>query len=147
MAERPDENEPLYLAIGKFMFWFSQLEFTIKASLASVLGLKEEQFDTVVAPYDFAVLCTVAEKTLKLDVDKELHYHVEGFFNKCRKLNQEVRLVVAHGSWTSGGARHVSRQTLEAKMHFEKPEKLLSAADTAKHLMRSYFQLGAIMNR
>ena len=129
MIPRQDENDALYFAIGKFIFWFSQLEFTIKACLASSLNLKEEQFDTVVAPYDFAMLCTVAEKTLKLDIDSEHHDAVHDYFSKCKKLNQEARIVVAHGSWTTDGVRHVSRQNLEASIHFETPEKLLKAAD------------------
>lgn len=147
MTPQEDENDALYVPNGKFMFWFSQLEFTIKACLARSLDLKEEQFDTVVSPYDFAVLCTVAEKTLKLDIDSEHHDAVHAYFSKCRKLNQDARIVVAHGSWTSGGVRHVSRQTLEAKLLFEKPEKLLEAAETARRLMHEFFQLGAISNR
>jgi hypothetical protein len=141
-----DENEPLYTAIGKFIFWFSQLEFTIKASLASYLGLKDEQFNVVIGPYDFLMLCTVAEKTIKLDMDQKYHPALKSFFDKCKKLNQEARVVVAHGSWTSAGARHVSRTTLEAKMHFEKPETLLEAADKAKKLMAELIQFGAVAN-
>ena len=141
-----DENDPLYLAIGKFIFWFSQLEFTIKVVLASYLKLEDQQFDVVVSPYDFLVLCTVAEKTLKLDFDKQYHPTLESFFNRCKKLNQEARIVVAHGNWTNAGARHVSRQTLEAKFHFEKPEKLAEAADLARRLMQEFIQFGAVAN-
>jgi hypothetical protein len=147
MTQPEDDNDPLYFAIGKFMFWFSRLEFTIKACLAASLNLREEQFDTVVSPYDFVVLCSVAEKTLKLDIDSEHHGAVHAYFSKCKKLNQEVRIVVAHGSWTAGGVRHVSRRTLEAKVLFEKPEKLLKAAEEARCLMHELFQMGAISNR
>jgi hypothetical protein len=35
------------------------------------LGLKDQQFDVVIGPYDFLMLCTVAEKTLKLDFDEQ----------------------------------------------------------------------------
>ncbi|MDB5619302.1 hypothetical protein [Tardiphaga sp.] len=100
----PLQSEEFFRAIGLFMFRFSQLKYQIKSTLASYLKLRDDQFDVVVGPYDFAMLCTVAEKTIKLDFDKEFHSTLKTFFNKCRKLNQEVRVVVTHGSWTTGGA-------------------------------------------
>jgi hypothetical protein len=57
-----------------------------------------------------------------------------------------VRVVVAHGSWSSGGARYASRQSLEAKVHFEKPDKLLKAAADARNLMDEFSQFGAVAN-
>ncbi len=140
------QSEEFYRAIGEFIFRFSQLEYLIKSALASYLKLRDGQFDAVVGPYDFAMLCTVAEKTIKLDFDAEYHPALKSFFNKCRKLNQEVRVVVAHGSWSIEGARYASRQSLEAKMHFEKPEKLLKAMADAKRLMDEFGQLGAVAN-
>jgi MFS family permease len=44
------------------------------------------------------------------------------------------------------GARYASRHSLEAKMHFEKPEKLVRAAAQAKRLMDEFGQLGAVAN-
>ncbi|MDB5610939.1 MAG: hypothetical protein JWP25_7839 [Bradyrhizobium sp.] len=140
------QSEEFYRAIGEFIFRFSQLEYLIKSALASYLKLRDDQFDVVVGPYDFAMLCTVAEKTIKLDFDAEFHPALKSFFNKCRKLNQEVRVVVAHGSWTTEGARYASRQSLEARMHFEKPDKLVKAAADAKRLMDEFGQLGAVAN-
>jgi hypothetical protein len=140
------QSEEFYSAIGEFIFRFSQLEYLIKSALASYLKLRDDQFDVVVGPYDFAMLCTVAEKTIKLDFDAEFHPALKSFFNKCRKLNQEVRVVVAHGSWTTGGARYASRQSLEARMHFEKADKLVNAAADAKRLMDEFGKLGAVAN-
>src|SRR5258708_25132130 len=140
------QSEEFFRAIGEFIFKFSQLEYLIKSALASYLKLRDDQFDAVVGPYDFAMLCTVAEKTIKLDFDAEYHPALKSFFNKCRKLNQEVRVVVAHGSWSIEGARYASRQALEAKMHFEKPEKLLKAATDAISLMDAFGQFGALAN-
>jgi hypothetical protein len=54
--------------------------------------------------------------------------------------------VVAHGSWSTGGARHVSRQSLEAKMYFDKPDKIRKAAAEAKKLIEEFGQLGAVAN-
>ena len=38
------ENK-LFKAIGEFIFWFSQLEATIKSRLAGALKLEEKLFD------------------------------------------------------------------------------------------------------
>jgi hypothetical protein len=140
------QSEEFFRAIGEFMFRFSQLEYLIKSTLASYLKLRDDQFDVIVGPYDFAMLCTVAEKTIKLDFDAEYHPALKSFFNRCRKLNQEVRVVVAHGSWSVGGARYASRQSLEARMHFEKPENLVKAAADVKSLMDEFGQFGAVAN-
>jgi hypothetical protein len=140
------QSEEFFRAIGEFIFRFSQLEYLLKSTLASYLKLRDDQFDVVVGSYDFAMLLTVAEKTIKLDFDAEFHPALKAFFNRCRKLNQEVRLVVAHGSWTTGGARYASRQSLEAKMHFEKPENLAKAAAEAIKLMDDFRQFGAVAN-
>jgi hypothetical protein len=140
------QSEEFFRAIGEFIFRFSQLEYLIKSALASYLKLRDDQFDVVVGPYDFAMLCTVAEKTIKLDFDTEYHPALKSFFNKCRKLNQEVRVVVAHGAWSTEGARYASRQSLEARMHFEQPDKLVKAVAEAKKLMEEFGRLGAVAN-
>jgi hypothetical protein len=140
------QSEDYFRAIGEFIFRFSQLEHLIKSALAGYLNLRSDQFDVVVGPYDFAMLCTVAEKTIKLDFDKEFHSALNKFFKRCRALN-DLRVVVAHGSWTTRGARHASRRSLEAKMHFEKPGNLVKAADDTKKLMEEFGQLGAVSNR
>ena len=140
------QSEEFFMAIGEFIFRFSQLEYLLKSTLASYLKLRDDQFDVVVGPYDFAMLLTVAEKTIKLDFDREYHPALKTFFNRCRKLNQEVRVVVAHGSWTTAGARYASRQSLEAKMHFEKPENLAKAAAEAVKLIDEFARFGAVAN-
>jgi len=74
------------------------------------------------------MLCTVAEKTIKLDFDAEYHPALKAFFNRCRKLNQEVRVVVAHGVGVPGEPAMRAGSHLRQKMHFEKPENLVRAA-------------------
>jgi hypothetical protein len=139
------QSEEFFRAIGEFIFKFSQLEHQLKSTLASYLKLRDDQFDVIVGPYDFAMLCTVAEKTIKLDFDEEYHPALKSFFNRCRTLN-DLRVVVAHGSWSTRGARHASRRSLEAKMHFEKPENLRKAAAEAKSLLDEFGHLGAVVN-
>jgi len=137
------EETELFQAIGEFMFWFSQLEFTIKARLAGALALTDDLFDIVIGPYDFAVLCTVTERTLCLGASKDVQTRIQKYFNECKGLNQQARLVVAHGSWTTGGARHVSRGTLKASTHFQKPAELRKQTAKARKLMGDLFALGA----
>lgn len=139
------QSESYFRSIGEFIFRFSQLEYQLKSTLARYLNLRGDQFDVVVGPYDFAVLCTVAEKTIKLDVDEQYHPSVKSFFNKCRELN-DTRNIVAHGRWSVEGARHASRRSLEAKMHFESPAKLAKATSDAKKLLDEFGQMGAIVN-
>jgi hypothetical protein len=137
------EEVELHEAIGEFIFWFSQLEFTIKARLAGALNLEDGLFDIIIGPYDFAMLCTVTERVLSKGAGSDVTKRIKNYFNRCKKLNQEARIIVAHGNWTLDGARHVSRSTLQANIHFEKPEELRRQADEARKLMRELFTLGA----
>lgn len=139
------QSEDYFRAIGEFIFRFSQLEYQLKSTLASYLKLRDDQFDVVVGPYDFAMLLTVVEKTIKLDFDAEFHPALKSFFNRCRKLN-DMRVIVAHGRWSTEGARYASRSSLEAKMHFEKPDNLVKAAADAVGLIEEFKQFGAVAN-
>ena len=53
-------SEKTYRAIGRFIFEFSQAEYTIREYLAQEVRLKDEYFSAVVESYDVAMLCTVA---------------------------------------------------------------------------------------
>jgi hypothetical protein len=129
------EEVALQKSIGHFVYWFSQLEFTIKSRLADALDLAEDLFDIIIGPYDFAMLCTVTECTLMRGASKQEQVSIKKYFDGCRKLNQEARVIVAHGSWTFAGARHVSRSSLTAKHYFAKATDLDKKATEAKRLM------------
>ena len=139
LEELEQREERLYRAIGYFIFWFSQLEFTIKARLANALQLEEGMFDIIIGPYDFAMLCTVTKQTLMRTASETAKERIKSFFNACHKLNQKARVVVAHGTWTNAGARHVSRSTLAAMTHFAKVEDLEAHAKEARRLMMLMF--------
>src|SRR5260370_7315835 len=115
------EEAKLHQAIGEFIFSFSQLEFTIRARLAGALRLEEGLFDIIIGPYDFAMLCKVTEQVLCKDAADDVAKGVTQYFARCHKLNQEARLIVAHGNWTPGGARHLSPNTLTPTIHFKQP--------------------------
>jgi TPR repeat protein len=66
---------------------------------------------------------------------KQDQVKIKRYFNDCKKLNQEARVIVAHGSWSFEGARHVSRNTLTAKHYFAKASELDKQAKETKRLM------------
>jgi hypothetical protein len=130
----------LFMAIGEFIFEFSQLEFTIRHLVGDALNLKDHaRFDIVTSPYDFATLCRVASKLVQSfeDCDEALREDVERTFNRCLALNDD-RVRIAHGTWTiRGGARHVARSTLKASEYFTTPDAIQEKADQARRLTSS----------
>ena len=138
-VDEAKELEKLWLAIGEFIYEFSQLEFSIRLALAEALRLGEEleMFDAVTSPYDFRTLCRVTRTVLQInlgppDQDEQKREaqeakkkEIERTFNACMAMNTD-RVRIAHGTWGIwSGARQVSRETLEAKSHFEEPEKIV----------------------
>jgi hypothetical protein len=53
-------SERTYRAIGRFIFEFSQAEYSIRHYLAEEIGLDDKFFSAVVGSYDVAMLCKVA---------------------------------------------------------------------------------------
>jgi hypothetical protein len=106
--------------------------------------LESELFDIVIAPYDFAMLCTVLSETLKLGAPKSVQSKINKFFDECRGLNSQARVIIAHGSWTLDGARHVNRQKLQAGVHFKDPKEIKEQTAKAQRLMHGITQLGAV---
>jgi hypothetical protein len=140
-AVRKEEEEKVrgFLRIGEFIFWFSQLEFTIKVRLSKALNLPDELFHTVTAPYDFAVLCTVTKNVLiHRYTEKKDTVAITKVFNACAALNVQ-RVRVAHGMWTHGQdgliATHAPRGTLQRSYFYEKPGELSGLTEKAKQLM------------
>jgi hypothetical protein len=62
MSEWEQTAEKTYRAIGRFMFEFSQVEYTIRHYLANEIGLKDEHFSAIVESYDVGLLITVARQ-------------------------------------------------------------------------------------
>lgn len=128
----------LFLAIGEFIFEFSQLEFTIRHLLGVVLEIDDgKRFNLIVSPYDFATLCRVVDGFLaQMDIFgadrlKDIHK----LFKSCLRMNDE-RVRIAHGSWFLGaGARHVSRQTFKAEYHYDTPDKIRQKTAEVKRCM------------
>jgi hypothetical protein len=124
--------------IGRFMFEFSQLEFSIRAVLVSRLRLSEEYFNIVTGPYDFAKQCNV---TREVSIVKypERKTQLQKLFRACLKLN-ESRVLVAHGMWLDDldglSLRIVSRGTFQTHVHSFKRDELERLAEKAQELMQ-----------
>jgi hypothetical protein len=139
------KSEDLFRAIGEFMFWFSQLEAAMRARLAGALDLEAELFDIIIAPYDFAMLCTVLSETLKVGASAEVETSINTLINDIRGLNTQARIIIAHGNWTLDGARHVNRQKLRAEMHSKNPQEINVQTLKARKLTARLTQLGAVL--
>ena len=125
--------EKTYRAIGRFIFEFSQAEYTIRYHLGEELGLASEHFNAVVGSYDVAMLCTVAKEVfgksranMNADAIKDL---INNFLDLIPHRNR-----VAHGVWmpyTDGGTvRHVPRN-LKHHMDANQAAALEKLADEA----------------
>lgn len=157
-----DENK-WFSAIGRFVFEFSQLEYTLKHHLAEAVGLEEAHFNSIMT-HDFAMLCNIAEvvllqepkapdwewpkemitppkrvtrrKIFQIDMATRI-LKMKEIIKECRQLN-DIRVRVVHGLWAVGGGSghlyHVSRQTLQNKKYFEQADDLATKADIACRL-------------
>ena len=115
MSAQPDA-ERTYRAIGRFVFEFSQVEYTIRHYLASEIGLKEEYFTAVMESYDVALLCAVAKQVLITSRAEDESARIRKLLDELYVLNAE-RVRVAHGLWVphreGGTVHHVSRSNLK----------------------------------
>ena len=136
-AEEEIKRDTMYREVGAFVFQFSQLEFTIRAKLSNALKLKKEQFEAVVGPYDFAVLCNVTKIILSQKYP-EKKGKVEEVFEKCRGLNTD-RVRIVHGLWTvdhlGSRAWHIGRNNLKGQQFFADADALQRLTANAKRYM------------
>src|SRR6266487_3168038 len=84
-------------AIGRFIYEFSQLEYTLRHFLGEEIKLEEKYFDAVLC-HDFAQLCTVAENVFSQSRNKEFVAELHKLIKRCHSLNED-RKRVAHGLW------------------------------------------------
>ena len=128
----PNPEEKAYRAIGRFIFEFSQVEYTIRHYLAAEIGLKEEHFTPVVESYDAAVLCTVTREVFAKRRPAEFAARIKKGIDHFLQLNDD-RKRVAHGPWVpskEGGTVHyVARNRLKAGRLENQAEVLEKRAD------------------
>jgi hypothetical protein len=138
-AERENLRR-LYLAIGQFVFAFSQLEFMIRHLLGEALGLNEDRFYAVTSPYDFAALCRVTQnvaRTIPSCTDED-RSELDDIFKECLKVNDD-RVRIVHGTWFISeeeglGTRHISRTSLEPRVYYSRIEEIDALSSRAAKL-------------
>jgi hypothetical protein len=134
-----ERRQELYLAIGRFVCEFSQLEFAMRFFLSEFLGLSEGDFDTVTSPYDFRVLCVVVKDVFSKKLPKSNAARLGKIISDCLALNNQ-RVKIVHGLWVAheGKLRHVPRQKLVAEVEFGMVEQVKDLADTALSLRTKF---------
>jgi hypothetical protein len=135
------EAEQTYRAIGRFMFEFSQVEYTVRHHLGEEIGLKDEYFAAVVESYDVGMLTTVAKEVFRKSRTAETFAQIDKLLHRFRELN-DYRKRVAHGLWvpfTEGGTVHyVSRNKLTPARFTEQASELEMRADALCQLRADF---------
>ena len=133
----PAVADKTYRAIGRFIFVFSQVEYTIRHHLAEAIELKEDFFTPVIESYDVAVLCTVAKEVFAKKRSVEIFARIKKEIDRFLEINA-VRNRVAHGLWNpsddGGTVSHVPRSL--------KPGLSVNQAEELEHLAEELGVLG-----
>jgi hypothetical protein len=131
-AAEQAEEERTYRAIGRFIFEFSQVEYTIRHYLAQEIRLKDEHFSPIIESYDVGILTTVAKEVFgksRRDKNKD---DIIKLLDRFWRLNGH-RKRVAHGLWVphrEGGTVHyVPRSKLTATRSTDQAMELEKVAD------------------
>jgi hypothetical protein len=131
------EANKTYRAIGRFIFEFSQVEYTIRHNLGQQIGLDEKYFTAVIESYDVGLLCTVAKQVFGVSRNKKNGLLIKKLLDKFMELNG-VRIRVAHGLWNpsddGGSVSHVSRSNLKPNQYLEQAKALEKEADKLNQL-------------
>jgi hypothetical protein len=124
-------RDQTYRAIGRFMFEFSQAEYSVRHYLGVELGIKDEYLTAVVESYDVGMLTNVAKEVFKKS------RKIVGLLNRFWQLN-EVRMRVAHGLWApsmkGGTVQHFSRNKLNVALFADQAKELEKRADELSKL-------------
>jgi hypothetical protein len=141
------KEDRFFSAIGRFIFEFSQLEYSFKFYIAEEINLKDEHFNAVMT-HDFALLCTIAEEVLVPSTSKPASSKLKKLISKCRSLNDE-RVRIAHGLWYVGQEEgrlfHGPRGRAKDKVHYEKAGEVADLADRANQYRDELTQLVCYM--
>lgn len=129
-------EQKVYAAIGRFIFEYSQLEFTLKHYLADLLDTPDRHFSAAMSGYDFAYLCRLCERVFR-DAVPTQRDAIQKLISKAQRLNDE-RVKVVHGLWMvhgdETGVSHVSRNKLEPQLYFDKLDDLTKLANEARDI-------------
>jgi len=135
------ESTETYHAIGRFIFEFSQLEYSLKHHIAEAVKLDERFIDPIMT-HDFAILCTAAIEVLGESMNEERRRNLNEIINSCRTINDD-RVRIAHGLWVpfreGGVVHHVQRTKLKSRRSIDQAAYLEKQSDRINQL-RSEFE-------
>jgi hypothetical protein len=121
---KPDDD--LFRAIGRFVFEFSQLEYSIKFFLHELMEVRNDLFDAFVGPIDFAAACSALKETCRVLKLQQVE-QIISLINGAQKINEQ-RIKIVHGLWAPAAPAeklvYISRTSLKASHHFPSPLEL-----------------------
>lgn len=131
--------------IGEFLYSFSVLESAIRDAFVRCIKLDFGMSDAVVGWWDFANLCTTFRAVLQLrsDLSKEEAEITLQALSDALKLNTDVRVPVAHGTWAMGGeaglfTSHLSRGSRRRVDYFKLKDALVKHTENARQLTAQF---------
>jgi len=133
----PGPTDPIYREIGRFIFQFSQLEYTLRYHVAEKARIGDEYFDIVTSAFDFAKFCSALLALSAKERGGKADPALKELISDCHDVNA-VRIRVVHGLWVVGSghdrAIHTSRNSMKSEVHFDKPGDLDAQADRCARL-------------
>jgi hypothetical protein len=124
-----DVDDKWFNAIGRFIFEFSRLEYTLRYYVAQKIGLRDQ---LPVRSRDPKRKRNIA-KALVDDHDRTM----ERLFNECKSLNED-RVRIVHGLWNIAGEtrelNYASRYNFTIKTYFRDADELAEKAEQACRL-------------
>lgn len=146
MEEERRSQHRLCVAIGHFIFEFSQLEFLLRYALQLAVGLSDEKFRVLGTSYDFASLCKITEEFFLRFVEgtQDEQNKIKTLTKNCLSVNND-RIRIAHGTWfideAGPGAQHVTRGSFQPRVHYEKIEELERITEKVEDLKSDVSQI------
>lgn len=128
------DRNTLHGSIGRFMFEFSQMEYSLRYYASEILDLPDKHWEAAMAGYNFAYLVRLCEQVFGdfLHNDEAKRKEIADALHRCLAINDE-RVRVAHGTWISSpygnAAIHMARNSLKTARHFVEPKALDRLAD------------------
>lgn len=129
-----DAAERTYRAIGRFIFEFSQVEYTIRHYVGEYLGIQDKYFSAAIEVLDVSQLVALAKDIFVDEKSRHNAKEIARLLNLFHDLNMK-RNRVAHGLWVpfleGGTVHHVSRQKPRPKRETDQAAVLEQHADEA----------------
>jgi hypothetical protein len=139
-----EDRDDLYRQIGRFVFEYSQLEFSLRRVLRRKMGVKLEYDHLMVAGFDFAKVCFAIKELSALEEGGTPDPSLAKVISGCLKIN-ELRVAVVHGRWSSSlggdGVVHVPRSSMKRTMMLDKEGDLDRYANAIEKLQEDLVEV------